>query len=228
MAFSISINELARRAFSTNPNFDVQNESQPIIQLEASRFDEQRIINAAKFDSFPLVVLATDPNARILFPASSYQVGNNTYTYESLLMPEATLVEFSQQKTIVETAVAGRSGKVKEIIAKDDWEITIRGVITTGCFDNPPTVNPNQYPGKEVGAIKNICNVDKDIEVIGNRFQELGIQRVVIKSLSLPVMEDFPYVQPFVITAVSDSAFELTVAQNNDNVTALSDFQNFG
>ncbi|MBX7241869.1 MAG: hypothetical protein K1X92_08975 [Bacteroidia bacterium] len=164
----------------------------------------------------------------IQFPAGSYKIGDKVYNYETLYLPEATFVEASRQKNIVETAVAGRRGKVKEIISSEDWEISIKGIITTGSMGEKPTLNPDEYPHNEVMALRNFTEIDKDVEILGELFTTLGIQRVVVKSIAFPLLEGFPFLQPYVLECVSDFPFELEVALDNQTVALARDFQNYG
>ena len=129
---------------------------------------------------------------------------------------------------MVESEVAGKRGKIREIIYTDDWNITLRGVITTGCMDEPPQTNPYKYPHQEVMRVKNLFEVDKDVEIIGDLFTTLGIQRVVIKDIDLPSEDTFPCLQPFTITCMSDTPYELEIAVGNNESTLPRDFQIYG
>jgi len=64
------------------------------------------------------------------------------------LILESVLIEVRQTKNIQRTPVQGRNGTVKEYIADGDYDITIRGVITT------PRIN--SYPLDEVRALVSI------------------------------------------------------------------------
>ena len=166
--------------------------------------------------------------ARVIFPAGSYKIGDAEYQYEQVILPQSTFIDMRRSKSMVESEVAGKRGKIREIIYTDDWNITLRGVITTGCMDEPPQTNPYKYPHQEVMRVKNLFEVDKDVEIIGDLFTTLGIQRVVIKDIDLPSEDTFPCLQPFTITCMSDTPYELEIAVGNNESTLPRDFQIYG
>ena len=53
--------------------------------------------------------------------------------------------------------------------------------------------------------------VPKDLQVESEILEWLGIYRMVVESWSLPVLEGYPNVQPFTITAISDQPIELRI-----------------
>lgn len=119
------------------------------------------------------------------------------------LFPNEPLVSFSLTKTIVETATVGkhRRGKVKEYIATEDWQITIKGL----CID---TNNPDLYPTAQVQSLNRLFEKNEGLEVIGNKlFTLFDIRNIVLKDISFEAMEGKEGIQKYTIKAVSDMDF---------------------
>ena len=119
------------------------------------------------------------------------------------LFPNEPLVGFSLTKTIVETATVGkhRRGKVKEYIATEDWQITIKGL----CID---TNNPDLYPTAQVQSLNRLFEKNESLEVIGNKlFTLFDIRNIVLKDISFEAMEGKEGIQKYTIKAVSDMDF---------------------
>jgi len=78
-----------------------------------------------------------------VFKGTEYKIWDYNGTLQDvemrdLLMPLATLVEFSRPKRVVQTPTTGGIGSVKEIYGLDDWSISISGIILPDEF-NPLT-----------------------------------------------------------------------------------------
>ena len=119
------------------------------------------------------------------------------------LFPNEPLVSFSLTKTIVETATVGkhRKGKVKEYIATEDWQITIKGL----CID---TNSPDLYPTAQVQSLNRLFEKNESLEVIGNKlFTLFDIRNIVLKDISFEAMEGKEGIQKYTIKAVSDMDF---------------------
>lgn len=151
---------------------------------------------------------------KILFPAGSYEIEGVSYDYDSLELPITTFVDFSRQKTVVETALVGGKGTVKELIGAEDWRITIRGVITPGSLTDEVQLDANRYPREEVSRLNELAELPISLPVVSEVFTILGIENIVIKSISLPSLDGFPSVQPFVLDCVSDAPLELFLKDN--------------
>lgn len=125
--------------------------------------------------------------------------------YEGFIFPDTVLIDVSRPKHLVETAVAGRDGTVKELVAMGDYSIRIRGVLVNHEGNDPPF--------ELVREIRRIFDVPAAVRAQSRLFELLHIDQVVMKNLELPARENFINVQPFVIDAVSDTAAELKIRQ---------------
>lgn len=116
---------------------------------------------------------------------------------------DTVLVAVKQRKVVVKTPIQGRNGTVKEYIANDDYQITIRGAIS-----DP---SPSRYPEEEVQRLHQLCEVQRDIPITSRFLNEVfGITNIVITGYSFPQVEGMYNTQLFQIEAISDEPFEIT------------------
>ena len=120
--------------------------------------------------------------------------------YDSLRLNEV-LITVSQQKNIVKTQVAGRSGTVKEYIADGDYAIQVQGFLVNA--------NPNIRPKDRIETLLQICKAKASVKAYSNFLNLFGISDLVIESYNFPQKAGFWNVQPFELTCVSDVPFEL-------------------
>ncbi len=119
------------------------------------------------------------------------------------LLPHAVL-KFQSKKRIVETALVGQRGTVKEYITTEDYQISIRGFCLGGKL---------QWPEEEVAMLRDLYAKDEALEiasVVTDMFMQEGEDKVVIKSLDF---EEFKstHVVAYTMELVSDSIFTLHV-----------------
>lgn len=123
-----------------------------------------------------------------------------------LLMPLATMVEFSRPKTVTKTPTTGGVGSVKEIYGLDDWSISISGIILPDYL-NPMT---QQTVAEQMEAIQLFHELSGSIEVEGQLFADRHISRIVTEDLKFSPVQGRPNMMQYSINAVSDSDFLLT------------------
>lgn len=126
--------------------------------------------------------------------------------YESLDLVDYPLIQVSRQKNIVETAVAGRSGTVKELISNGDHSIQIRGILIEH--------DSEKVPLEKIQRLKRICDLPVAFEVESQVLNTLGIDSLVIRSYDFPPLEGFVNVQPYVLSCVSDEPVEAQILNN--------------
>lgn len=130
---------------------------------------------------------------------------------EEFTLPNEPLVSLSLVKTIVETATVGkyRKGTVKEYINTEDYYITIRGVCISEDFES--------YPSDQVSMLNRLFDINDAVEVVANPFFALfGIENLVLKEIHFDEMIGQPYLQKYVITAVSDQPFFAELTERDD------------
>lgn len=123
-----------------------------------------------------------------------------------VLLPNEPTISISSRKNIVETALAGstRRGTVKELIAIEDWEITIRGIALN-------TESRDVYPEDQVKKLNQLYGKNAALDIECALTNLLGIYRVVIKSFSLPEMVGIQHAQAYEFVCVSDEDFVLEI-----------------
>jgi len=114
---------------------------------------------------------------------------------------DTVLVDVSQRKNIVTTAVQGRNGTVKEYVSDGDYEVRIRGaIVNTG---------DNRYPSAEVRDLHALLSKSEALPIVADYLRLFNIYSVVVTDYSFPQQEGFQNVQIFEITAISDTPEEL-------------------
>lgn len=125
-------------------------------------------------------------------------------TIGGILLPYAVMT-ISGKKTIVETALTGAKGTIKELISVDDYNLSIAGVL---C--NPDGV----YPEQEIREFMELYNKNEAVSLVSaftDMIFELGNDKVVLKSISFPPINGCEEMQAVKIECVSDAPFELII-----------------
>ncbi len=154
--------------------------------------------------------LGTPVLGDITFEGGTYNLYNKfngvieQVRYGEYTLPYSCIVDFSRQNNVITTPVLGGNGTVKEIYGIGDWDITIRGI----AFNNDKAGNPAHAQISQLIRWADLCD---SIEVSGSVFLNKGINRLVIKNLSIQPVEAKWNVIPFTIEAVSDEPVELTI-----------------
>ena len=104
-------------------------------------------------------------------------------------------------KNIIKTAIQGRNGTVKEYISDGDYDITLRGMLTSQ--------NASQYPLEEFNRLLKLCELNEALTIVSDYIQLFGIYDIVIDSSSFPQREGFQNTQLFELKCVSDKPIEL-------------------
>lgn len=120
------------------------------------------------------------------------------------LLPNAPTLTIGSRKNIVETALVGstRRGMVKELIAIEDWTLTLRGVAVN-------TDSQFVYPEDRVKRIAYLYERNEALEIESAITNLFGIYRVVVKSINFPEMIGVQHAQAYQIEMVSDEDFIL-------------------
>ena len=114
---------------------------------------------------------------------------------------ETVLVDVSQRKNIVTTAVQGRNGTVKEYISDGDYEVRIRGLVVSN--------GTNAYPYNQVRDLHDLLAQSEAINIVADYLRLFNIYKVVVTGYNFPQQEGFQNVQAFEINCISDTPEEL-------------------
>ncbi len=130
------------------------------------------------------------------------------------LLPYEPLVSINGKNNITRRKVAkvkGVGGTVKEYWSRDDYEITITGILLgdyeTGAYEKC-------FPKEDFEKLKNYMTAAKSIKVQSETFQLLEIGYIVIESFSWPFTKG-ENVQAYEIKAYSDNSPKLLLDVND-------------
>lgn len=124
---------------------------------------------------------------------------------EWFLLPLEPLVSVSGRNTIVrrKAAKSGRGGTVKERWSQDDYEVTIRGVITGA--------DESRYPETYLRRLLELFDEKQAVEVEQELLLAFGIKHLAIESASFPHTKGLNN-QNYEIKAYSDHPAELLIS----------------
>jgi hypothetical protein len=117
------------------------------------------------------------------------------------------IVSITCKKTIVETVLTERRGTVKELINSQDYQITVKGfIIGSG----------NEFPEEVVTSLRTLYEQNSPLsikcpltDIFLVRPDRRGSDQVVIQELNLPFVTGVKNVRPYLLSMVSDEAFNL-------------------
>lgn len=120
------------------------------------------------------------------------------------LLPNEPTMAIATKKNIVETALIGstKNGTVKELIALEDYEITIRGIAINYA-------SKKIYPETIVKDLHALYRRNEALTIVSGLTELLGVKRIVIKDFRLPEMIGVQHAQAYELVCVSDAEFIL-------------------
>ncbi|HUH35144.1 MAG TPA: DUF6046 domain-containing protein [Moheibacter sp.] len=122
--------------------------------------------------------------------------------FEGYDFPVATTIEAILPKKIVESDILGRDGQVEELIAMDDWSLTIRGLIIN--------YESTDYPEQAVLDLKRVFSLKSSkLPVEGTYLTMLDIRYLTLHRLNLINSVGYSNIQGFEITAKSKIPFQI-------------------
>lgn len=119
---------------------------------------------------------------------------------------DCVLFTVNQEKKIVETDVAGRSGSIKEYIGEADFEINIKGVIAS----NRPGVEPIEQRENLVAFLRYQQSIGINSAFLNDVF---GIFELVVMNYNMPQKEGEISQQHFEINCKSDKPVEVLITE---------------
>lgn len=114
------------------------------------------------------------------------------------------VVSVKQKKIIEKTPLVERGGSVKELIATDDWEISIAGLILS---------SDGSYPEDEIAQIRELYARNESVEMVCALTDMLfdPQEKVVIESIDFPSTPGLENGQAVKIQCTTDKPFELII-----------------
>lgn len=178
------------RVKQNDPNFNIDN-----TDLRDEPLNYRSSLNTPVYTNIEFLPGSYETNTKGVFKNFGSSVdGPEKLRYESVLLT------VSQSTKIVQTEIQGRDGSVKEYIGKDDYSITVNGIITG---------KNGQRPIDEIIALKKMLDAPIAIEVASAYLQSLGIDYLVLKDWTLNENEGGYSYQQFSLSFISDIQQEL-------------------
>lgn len=117
------------------------------------------------------------------------------------------LVTVDEPFNILETAIAGRRGSVKEYINQGDYGVTIRGILATDIH----AADRMAYPLAEVKRLRDLCALGVSVPVSGWLQEVYGISNLVVKNARYESLPGFVNLQAYELQCLSDDPIELVL-----------------
>lgn len=105
------------------------------------------------------------------------------------------MMNFSREKSLIETQVSGGDAIVIERWGTKPWNIEIRGVLID--------VENRKYPSKKIEQLCRLFEHNNTIAVIGQQFYEKNIKNIYLKDVSITPVEGFQDTMQFTLNASS-------------------------
>jgi len=131
----------------------------------------------------------------------SYEDDNGKTVSVAELSLDLALIEVTKPKNIVKTMIAGRNGTVKEYMGDGDYQITIRGVLTSDLAFSAPQ-----------DLIRHFNDVTKspiELKVESNFLSYLDIYTIVIEDSKITQREGARNIVDYELQCVSETPFEI-------------------
>ena len=131
-------------------------------------------------------------------------LGNNKQDGSSQgLFVEGVIIEANLARNVVTTQVSGyNGGTIKEFISNGDWNITIRGFVSTNYAD--------LYPEEDTRLLQLYSKAPISLKVTSRFLNKyLDINNIVITGLNLFQQQGLRNIQYFEMTCLSDTPFTI-------------------
>ncbi len=200
MITNFDIRNLFEQAFGIGRGkpFDSSQVKLPSV-TEAGEFEQPEITDeeGTEFVNMRNVVKAFTPAGQQLF--MPMKLGG-------VLLPNEPSVSIVGVKRIVKTALVGskRKGNVKELVAVDDYQVTIRGIALN--YESTKV-----YPEDIVKSIHDLYLKDERLKVESALTNLLGIYSLVIERVTIPEMIGVQHAQAYELQCVSDEDFVIEI-----------------
>ena len=138
---------------------------------------------------------------RIFIPSEVIDVV--TFT-ESGISVNDCVITVQQTKNIIKTPIQGRNGTVKEYISDGDYQVTLKGRISSN--------QPDVFPSTEVSNLVSLLQVQDALEIESEYLRECyGVTVLVVESYNMQRKEGMSSEQEYEIKCISHQPIELTI-----------------
>lgn len=180
--------------------------------FDSSKADQPGVREELPFEDLP--VSADDEGTEFVNMRNSLSANNPAtgvpffmpIQLGGVLLPNEPSIIIVAKKNILETALVGstRRGTVKELIAVEDYDITIRGI----------AINYQSklvYPEDQVKSLHDLFLRNEALEIQSALTNLFGVYRLVIKEATFPEMTGIQHAQAYEFKCVSDEDFILEI-----------------
>lgn len=141
----------------------------------------------------------------------------NQINIASVIDFETVLMEVTQTKNIITTAVQGRNGTVKEYISEGDYQISINGVISSK-YNN---VAPFEIDINYVNSIFSMLKANVAIPISSNFLNMFQINSMVVLDYKFNQIEGARNTIGFSMNCLSDEPFEIKYTEKQTSVPSF-------
>lgn len=140
------------------------------------------------------------PDALILYAPTANNISytdahDRVISTKNIIWHDTTaIISVSSDKNVILTRVQGRDYSRKELVSNGDINISVSGHITSTI--------PEVYPASEVQKFRQIMTYKGLVSINNEMLDQWGIDKIVIKSFSLPSNEGKKSVQDYSFEAV--------------------------
>lgn len=158
-------------------------------------WDEETAANVTKLGTPILDQITLEDGRYQTFEVQNGVMKPLTVIFPGYTFPGWPMLDVSQDKVIVTTAINGRQGTIKEYIYTDDYQVTIRGILVG---------DGNNYPYYGRKKLADVCKINASYGVVSRVLMGMGIYALVFKSVQFNDVEGYNNVCTYTITALSD------------------------
>ncbi len=194
--FKIFPEDLFKTANESSNNF----KSSPLASVpEEEAFDKYSLLGTPVYSNFEI-------------PAGEYtDLSGNKIQFRGIRI-DSCLIDISQERNIIRTAISGVNGTIKQFISDGDYVINLSGIIfgiSNEGNSGMEMANIIGVPEEEIRKFKAICSVPREIEVVSKFLDFFDISTVVISSPSFSEIEGKRNQISFTLNMYSDKPIEL-------------------
>lgn len=122
---------------------------------------------------------------------------------EDYTFPIEPLVSVSGNKTVIETKVTGLSAPVNEVVAMENYRITVKGVYINEDNDD--------YPYRDVSRLSYLLERRRSLPVVNKLLAIFDINDIIVTSIKCDAVEGEQSMQWYIIEAIADKPVELVL-----------------
>lgn len=130
-------------------------------------------------------------------------------TIDGVDLPDNAVMTISGANRIIETDLNSKEGTFKELWAKDDYRIVIRGLVIQNDGNE-------DYPENQLRQIKELLDAETHLPIECDMTTLFGITDVAIYDYNFPALPGVSMAQPFELLCRSDSKFNLELDTNGE------------